>query len=59
MNYPCFVWLCARYDEESWSAPEDDSEKRRKEFGDFFRRQMSMRKVGPLVLPSNGYALAC
>ncbi|XP_072560869.1 ATP-dependent DNA helicase Q5 isoform X3 [Paramormyrops kingsleyae] len=34
-----------RYDEESWSAPEDDSEKRRKEFGDFFRRQMSMRKV--------------
>ncbi|XP_048847556.1 ATP-dependent DNA helicase Q5-like [Brienomyrus brachyistius] len=34
-----------RYDEESWPAPEDDSEKRRKEFGDFFRRQMSMRKV--------------
>uniref|UniRef100_A0A9J7YQW9 ATP-dependent DNA helicase n=2 Tax=Cyprinus carpio TaxID=7962 RepID=A0A9J7YQW9_CYPCA len=33
-----------RYDEE-WGSEEDDSEKRKKEFGDLFRKQMSLRRV--------------
>uniref|UniRef100_A0A673G622 ATP-dependent DNA helicase n=1 Tax=Sinocyclocheilus rhinocerous TaxID=307959 RepID=A0A673G622_9TELE len=33
-----------RYDEE-WGNEEDDSEKRKKEFGDIFRKQMSLRRV--------------
>ncbi|XP_043091686.1 ATP-dependent DNA helicase Q5 isoform X2 [Puntigrus tetrazona] len=32
-----------RYDEE-WGNEEDDSEKRKKEFGDLFKKQMSMRR---------------
>ncbi|TRY66286.1 hypothetical protein DNTS_023459 [Danionella cerebrum] len=34
-----------RYDEE-WGSEEEDSEKRKKEFGDLFKKQMSLRK-GP------------
>ncbi|KAB5554023.1 hypothetical protein PHYPO_G00045330 [Pangasianodon hypophthalmus] len=33
-----------RYDEEWEGRAEDDSEKRKKEFGDLFRKQMSLRK---------------
>lgn len=33
-----------RYDEE-WGSEEDDSEKRKKEFGSLFKKQMNLRKV--------------
>ncbi|XP_026997314.2 ATP-dependent DNA helicase Q5 isoform X2 [Tachysurus fulvidraco] len=35
-----------RYDEEWECGTEDDTEKRKKEFGDLFRKQMSLRKQG-------------
>uniref|UniRef100_A0A4W4GHK3 ATP-dependent DNA helicase n=1 Tax=Electrophorus electricus TaxID=8005 RepID=A0A4W4GHK3_ELEEL len=38
-----------RYDEEWESHAEDDSERRKKEFGDMFRKQMSLRKVSVAV----------
>uniref|UniRef100_A0A673G6N0 ATP-dependent DNA helicase n=1 Tax=Sinocyclocheilus rhinocerous TaxID=307959 RepID=A0A673G6N0_9TELE len=37
-----------RYDEE-WGNEEDDSEKRKKEFGDIFRKQMSLRRTSDVA----------
>ncbi|KTF80496.1 hypothetical protein cypCar_00009313 [Cyprinus carpio] len=37
-----------RYDEE-WGSEEDDSEKRKKEFGDLFRKQMSLRRMSDVA----------
>lgn len=37
-----------RYDEE-WGSEEDESEKRKKDFGNLFKKQMNLRKVNTLA----------
>lgn len=54
MMIMCLCFCGFRYDEEYEDLAEDDSEKRKKEFGDLFKKQMKMRRVnlgGTVTLP--------
>lgn len=53
---PCTELSPCRYDEGEGRHSEDEPAKRKKEFSEFFRKQMGLRKVSPPLLGRWGEA---